>query len=141
MPVLQDINTPEALARVRSNFIRQGGAGGPRRDFLNGDGVLRYRFPAKAYYHAIRNHGADPKDDGYWEDMAKRYPECRVPYAKREDRVSLATAESRKQKAESCEHGSRGSMTRRAFLVPGGKLAAALAAGIAPGIPASRTQQ
>jgi hypothetical protein len=142
MPVLENINTESALARCRANFIRQGGAGGPRRSFKNGDGQMLYSFPAKAYYHAIRNLGADPRDKGYWEDMAKRYPECRVGYVKKSNQVSgghgmaaLPGFQLFSGRTQTVQH------TLRARLARGGKLGDVLKCRKMPGVPAARVQQ
>lgn len=43
-----------------------------------GDGYLKHRFHPKAYFNAVANHGVDPQDSGYWDDMARMHPECQV---------------------------------------------------------------
>lgn len=51
-----------------------------KRAMANGDGVLEQRFHPKAYWNAVVNHGVDPQDNEYWNDMARIYPEAQVTY-------------------------------------------------------------
>jgi len=129
MQTHENINTPEALARCRANFIRQGGAGGPRRCFENGDGQVKYVWPAKMYYHALRNHGVHKDDKEYFRDMGKRMPECVVKYARKENMVGGGLGQPAlpfSGRTQTAQH------TMRARLAKGGKLQACLKAGRGP---------
>ena len=52
-----------------------------KKAIAGGDGVLQQRFHPKAYWNAVVNHGVDPNDSEYWNDMARIYPESQVAYS------------------------------------------------------------
>jgi|GEM_PF-4915724 len=133
MRVLRDITAPGELERCRQNFIRQGGAGGPRTSFKNGDGHMVASYPARAYYLARQQH--PPEDKEWWDDQHKRYPELRVPYQPRNNVVWGGSVFG------SGPQTARHRMTERAARHPGGKLAEILSTGQAPTAPTPRVQE
>lgn len=42
---------------------------------------VRRSVPKELYFNAICNHGVDPCDEGYWNDMERLHPWIKVPYA------------------------------------------------------------
>ncbi len=81
----------ERLERVRRAAIREAASRPAKRGMPGGDGVLVRRIPKVAYFNAVVNHGVDPADEGYWADMERLYPECRVAYAPSKLTVPLGT--------------------------------------------------
>lgn len=81
--------TKKELEASRRAAVAEAAARPAKTAMKGGDGYLRRRIPAKAYFNAIRNHGVDPNDEGYWQDMERLYPECRVAYTP--TRVCLTT--------------------------------------------------
>jgi hypothetical protein len=81
----------ERLARVRRDAILEAQHRPAKSAMQGGDGVLVRRIPKEAYFNAVVNHGEDPKDEGYWRDMERLYPECRVAYTPSKVIVPLGT--------------------------------------------------
>jgi hypothetical protein len=51
------------------------------------EGHVAFRFPRELVVNAVAGHGESLEDDGYWEDMARRVPACRVKYKPRKTQV------------------------------------------------------
>jgi hypothetical protein len=80
----------ERLAKVRRGAIAEARSRPAKGAMKGGDGVLARRIPKEAYFNAVVHHGEDPHDEGYWRDMERLYPECRVGYTP--SRVTISTA-------------------------------------------------
>jgi hypothetical protein len=80
----------ERLNRVRREAIREAASRPEKGAMPGGDGVLLRRIPREAYFNAVVNHGVSPQDEGYWADMERLYPECKVAYTPRGVRVDMS---------------------------------------------------
>jgi hypothetical protein len=67
------------LQAVRERHQREAAAAAPRKEIRGGYGYCRRSIPSAAYFNALNNHGVDPNDEGYWNDMERLYPEIVVP--------------------------------------------------------------
>jgi hypothetical protein len=81
----------ERLQQVRARAIREAASRPAKGAMPGGDGVCVRRIPKEAYFNAIVNHGVDPQDEGYWRDMERLYPECRVAYTSSKIMVPMGT--------------------------------------------------
>jgi len=68
------------LERVRRAAMDEARRRPAKGEMRGGDGVLVRRIPKEAYFNAVVHHGVDPRDEGYWSDMARRYPEVAVSF-------------------------------------------------------------
>lgn len=86
----------------------------PRTEMAGGDGVLERRIPAKLFHNAVRGHGVDPNDEGYWQDMERLNPWIKVPFASR-----TPTFRMNRQRAENVKPGNRfGKIKERRWFNP-----------------------
>ena len=81
----------ERLAGVRRRAVAEAKARPAKGAMKGGDGVLVRRIPKEAYFNAVVHHGESPRDEGYWNDMARLYPECQVAYTPGRTTISTAT--------------------------------------------------
>jgi hypothetical protein len=79
------------LDYVRRQAIIDAGRRAPRKTMAGGDGRMIRSVPFEAYHNAV-SQGESPKDEGYWQDMDRRYPEI-VVKTQGKTRVSLAGME------------------------------------------------
>jgi hypothetical protein len=79
------------LDAVRRSALIDAGRRAPRRVMRGGDGEMIRSVPFSAYHNAVAVHGESPRDEGYWRDMDRRYPEIVVKSA-RKTMVSMAGA-------------------------------------------------
>ena len=70
----------ERLERVHQRALEEARTRPPKGEMRGGDGVLTRRIPRVAFFNAVVNHGVDPRDDGYWDDMERRHPEIGVKF-------------------------------------------------------------
>lgn len=83
--------TQGQLDQVRRSALEDAGRRLPRRAMRGGDGELIRSIPFEAYHNAVNIHGESPRDEGYWRDMERRYPEI-VVQQQRKTMISLAQA-------------------------------------------------
>lgn len=81
--------SPERLHEVRRAAIAEAQSRPAKGVMRGGDGVLVRRIPRTAFLNAVVNHGVDPQDEGYWRDMERLYPECKVAYTSDKVRVIM----------------------------------------------------
>jgi hypothetical protein len=67
------------LDHVRRLALKDAGRRAPRKEMAGGDGRVIRSIPFAAYHNAVNVHGESPRDEGYWRDMERRYPEIVVP--------------------------------------------------------------
>jgi hypothetical protein len=77
------------LDHVRRLALAEAGRRAPRKTMADGDGRVIRSIPFSAYHNAVRVHGESPRDESYWNDMERRYPEIVVPVTGK-TRVSMA---------------------------------------------------
>ena len=71
---------PERIGRALRQAEAEAGSRPAKGELRGGDGFLQYRFPRALVVNAVAGHGESLDDEGYWADMARRHPECRVKY-------------------------------------------------------------
>jgi len=78
------------LDQVRRTALRDAARRLPRREMAGGDGRVVREVPFEAYHNAVCVHGESPRDEGYWSDMDRRYPEIVVKTERTNIMVSMA---------------------------------------------------
>jgi hypothetical protein len=81
------------LDRERRQAERFAASQPAKTEMRGGDGVMLRRIPIKAYLNATAVHGYSPKDEEYWKDQERLFPEIKCKYVPRTLRVTVGNAQ------------------------------------------------